>query len=277
VTVFGDSVATSLYSEPSHSILGQGITLNLQAAPCRRIEDTGCNLGEGVPTSVLQDVDVLNGDLGDTVVMTIGYNEFSADWVQSVEDVLSRFEQEGVKRVFWLTLREMQHQYIAQNAQLEQIAADHPELTILDWNVLSRSHPEWFQDDGIHLLLGGTIAMATMIHSALVDAGIAQPPPATEPAAVTKPPSVTTRTLPAAVRDRAYHVYLAASGGKPPYRWGRSSPLPHGLVLASDGLLAGVVTAKPGQFELRVIVRDALGRRATGRVALAVGSPRRHA
>jgi hypothetical protein len=277
VTVFGDSVATSLYSEPSHTILGQGINLDLQAAPCRRIEDTGCNLGEGVPTSVLQDVDTLNGNLGETVVMTIGYNEFSADWVQSVEDALSRFQQVGVKRVYWLTLREMQHQYIAQNAQLEQIASEHPELTILDWNVLSRSHPEWFQDDGIHLLLGGTIAMATMIHSALVDAGIAQPPPAAQLVASTKPPAVTTQNLPPAVRDRAYHVFLAASGGKPPYRWRRASPLPHGLVLASDGLLAGVVTAKPGRFLLTVALSDALGRHATGKVALAVESARRHA
>ena len=28
-------------------------------------------------------------------------------------------------------------------------------LTVIDWNVYSRSHPEWFQDDGLHLLAGG--------------------------------------------------------------------------------------------------------------------------
>ena len=40
---------------------------------------------------------------------------------------------------------------------------------MIDWNVYSRSHPEWFQNDGLHLLAPGSEAMAVLIHQQLVD------------------------------------------------------------------------------------------------------------
>ena len=54
------------------------------------------------------------------------------------------------------------------NDVLRDVATRHPELTIVDWNLYSRSHPDWFQDDGLHLGYDGAVAMATLIHATLV-------------------------------------------------------------------------------------------------------------
>ena len=63
---------------------------------------------------------------------------------------------------------------------------------MIDWNLYSRSHPEWFQADGLHPLYGGAVAMATLVHQKLVAAKIAVPAP-----------RVQTKTLPAGRRGAA--------------------------------------------------------------------------
>ena len=62
------------------------------------------------------------------------------------------------------------------NDEIEAAAEKHPKLSVIDWNVYSRSHPDWFQDDGLHLRGVGAQAMAGLIHKKLVDAGVAVPP-----------------------------------------------------------------------------------------------------
>jgi hypothetical protein len=274
VTVIGDSVAESLYWDSAEAILGQGIDLDLEAAACRRIEDESCDIGGGAPSNVFQLFGELRAGLGPTVVMILGYNEFSPDWVASVNDLLAAFEARGVKRVFWLTLREAQHPYIDMNDALEEAAAAHPEVTVLDWNAYSRNHPDWFQSDGLHLQPSGSIAMATFVHSALADAVIAEPPPSnaspTQTTAAPSPVEVVTVRLPPAAGGSPYEFILAARGGKPPYRWSRAGPFPPGIVLASDGLVAGVPRASARAFVLAVRVVDARGRRSTRRLTLHV-------
>jgi len=75
--------------------------------------------------------------------------------------------------VWWLTLRAAHHGYVNMNDDIEAAAKQHPELTVVDWNVYSRSHPDWFQDDGLHLLHSGADAMATLIHQTLLDDQVA--------------------------------------------------------------------------------------------------------
>ena len=62
------------------------------------------------------------------------------------------------------------------NDDLEAAAEKHPKLTVIDWYVYSRNHPDWFQDDGLHLGGSGAQAMAQLIRKKLVDAGVAVPP-----------------------------------------------------------------------------------------------------
>ncbi len=54
----------------------------------------------------------------------------------------------------------------------------HPTLTVVDWNLYSRSHPDWFQPDGLHLTDVGAIAMATLLHRSLDELGLVVAPAA---------------------------------------------------------------------------------------------------
>ena len=58
------------------------------------------------------------------------------------------------------------------NDVIRPAATRHPEMTVVDWNLFSRSHPDWFQDDGLHLDSVGALMMATLIHRALDDLGL---------------------------------------------------------------------------------------------------------
>ena len=73
------------------------------------------------------------------------------------------------------------------NDAIRAAATRHPEMTIVDWNLYSRSHPEWFQTDGLHLNGAGATAMATLLHQALSDLGI--------PAVLAPPPAPAQHTL----------------------------------------------------------------------------------
>jgi hypothetical protein len=81
-----------------------------------------------------------------------------------------------VERVLWLTLREQRSSYARMNDVLRVAASRHAELTVVEWDRVARSHPEWFNDDGLHLDYDGALGLARLIHQALLDAGAAQPP-----------------------------------------------------------------------------------------------------
>jgi hypothetical protein len=160
--------------------------------------------------------------------------------------------------VWWLTLRAAHHPYINMNDDIANAAQHHPELRVIDWNVYSRSHPDWFQADGLHLLAAGSEAMAGLIHRTLVDAGVAP-----------SPARVTTTSLPAAHRGKRYSARLAASG-LAPYAWSLLERAPAGLHLKPSGAIAGTPSVKPGRYVLGVRVKDAAGSSGTRRLTLRV-------
>src|SRR4051794_29836551 len=178
VTLIGDSVADAIPNDSAAvAILRQGTELDLEVAPCRRVEGEGCPY-EGVrPPSAVQLIQSMGSKLGATVVVCVGYNDFEDQYAGNVEDALKALKAAGVKRVYWLTLRAAHHPYVNMNADIEASAQRHPELSVIDWNVYSRSHLDWFQDDGLHLLKDGSEAMATLIHKRLLADGVAASPP----------------------------------------------------------------------------------------------------
>ena len=93
-------------------------------------------------------------------MIAVGYNDFADHYAAEIDDVLAALEAVNVQHIFWLTLRAAHHPYIGMNDEIVAAAAKHPEVTVVDWNVYSRSHPEWFQADGLHMLAGGAAAMA---------------------------------------------------------------------------------------------------------------------
>jgi hypothetical protein len=257
VTLIGDSVATSLTGEPGATRrVNQGIDLDLEVAPCRRLEDQSCPPG---PPTAIDLIKKLGPQIGPTVVIAVGYNDFEDRYAAEIEDVLTALAGMNVRHVLWLTLRAAHHPYVNMNDEIVAAATRHPELTVVDWNVYSRSHPEWFQPDGLHPLSGGAIAMATLVHQKLLDAGIAAPAP-----------RVQTVTLPAGRRGKPYLARLVVASGTAPYSWSLAGRVPAGLHLRSNGVLAGTPRGidVTGTFTFVVRVKDANGQTATRKLLL---------
>ena len=266
--MIGDSVATSLaYTPDARAILAAGVDLRLELAPCRRVGQASCSYLGVRPPSVIDLVPTLGSALGQTVIIAVGYNDFEPAYAGDIEDALAALHKAGVTHVLWLTLHEARPSYASMNDAIDAAAIHHPELTVVDWQLYSRSHPDWFQDDGIHLQAAGAVAMATLVHNSLVTLGI---PLATPPVQTVKGLSIVTSRLPAGVVGRPYVARLVARGGTRPLRWTRARrPLPRGLRLRLDGQISGVPT-RSGTFTALISVTDARGARARRMIALTV-------
>jgi sirohydrochlorin ferrochelatase len=260
VTLIGDSVADAIGNTNSAvAIVKQGVDLDFEVAPCRRVEGEGCPVDGVRPPSVVQLAKSMGSKLGPNVVVSVGYNDFEDQYAGNIEDAINALTAAGVKRIFWLTLRAARHPYLTMNDAIAQAAAKHPQVTVIDWNVYSRSHLDWFQSDGLHLLGPGAEAMATLIHKTLVAAGVAA-----------KPARITTTTLPAAHHGKAYRAHLTAAGGVTPYRWSLLERAPAGIHLEANGMVIGTPRAKVGRYRFDVRVRDAIGSLATRRLTLRI-------
>jgi hypothetical protein len=262
VTVISDSIAASIgYNTTARTVLGSGIDLDLQLAPCRRLVGESCPHGDVRPPSLVDLVPTIK--LGPTVIVILGYNDFEDTFATSIEAALQALDKAGAKRILWLTLRAERQSYLRMNDVIREVAARHPEVTVVDWNVYSRSHPDWFQPDGLHLLPAGTRALATFLHLTLDKLGLVAPPPPS-------PLTIVTKSLPVARIGRPYSVRLAASGGAPPIRWTRTrGAIPAGLHLASDGSLTGRPRVA-GRRLVTLLASDATGLLATHRFTIAV-------
>jgi hypothetical protein len=257
VTIIGDSVMTGvLWHSDAVAVMQKGLGVDWQVAVCRRLEGVSCPFeGVQVPT-VVELVQSLGPQIAPTVVVEMGYNDFEQTFSQSVEDTVRELLDAGVKRILWMNLREVRHPYVDMNGVLDVAANRYPQLTIVDWNRYSRSHPEWFQNDGEHLVAAGGVAMATFVHAALMKA--------------LAPVAVTAQRLPVAHVSRAYTATLAATGGTMPYRWSVSTgSLPKGLGLTKNGRIVGV-PKQPARVGVVVRATDAVGGIATRRVLLTV-------
>jgi hypothetical protein len=267
VTVFGDSVSYAIHGTPQAlGILGEGIDLQDEMAPCRRVGEASCPGPDGTrPTNVIDRVKELGPKLGETVIVAVGYNDYEDQYAKNIADALTAMEAAGVKHVLWLTMHLAYHSYVSMNDDIWAAAQTHPELKVVDWADYSRGHPDWFQPDDLHLLYPGAVAMATLMHSALVELGI---PVKTQ----TQPPPPKLQVVTARLRDarvgRRYVSQLQAIGGKPPYRWRILSGLPRGLHLAPGGRVTGTPKARAGLLVVRVRVLDAAGASATRGLAL---------
>lgn len=257
VTVFGDSAATAMAYDPvAKRTLGRGIDLRLEVAACRRVGDASCPYDGVRPPNVIDRATELGRDLGPVVVVIAGYNDYEAHYAGNIEQALAVFCRAGVERVLWATLRESRQSYAAMNEMIRAAASRHPEMTVLDWNALSRDHPAWFQPDDIHLTATGAERMAGLVNDALVELGVAPKPSLPAARGLL---SIASRALPAGRVGRPYIALLKATGGTLPYRWSHAGgELPPGLRLAAAGRLAGV-PAHAGIYTLRARVADRTG------------------
>ncbi len=260
VTFIGDSIPAGVQYEPAAlRILSRGIDVDLQLAVCRRLVAESCPYKGGRPLTLLDLLPTI--PVAPTVIVGVGYNEPESTYGESLETSLAALRKAGAERVLWLTLRAERQSYVNMNDVLREVATRHPELTIVDWNLYSRSHPDWFQDDGLHLGYDGAVGMATLIHATLEKLGIVEAAPRL---------AITTRTLPPARLGRPYLARLVSAGGTRPVRWTRTAgTLPAGLRLLRDGRLTGTPTVA-GKATPMLRVTDATGRSASRRLAVIV-------
>ncbi len=263
VTLIGDSVAAAIQLEPDAlRVLGQAIDLNPQLAVCRRLTGESCPYNGSRPATLVDLATTLGPALGETVIVAVGYNDSQQTYAQDIEESLDALHKAGVRRVLWTTLRAERQSYLAMNDDIRAAAERHPDVTVVDWNLYSRSHPDWFQADGLHLGYNGAVALAALLHKTLVSLGVAAVPRTT---LVLSP-----ARLPIAHVGRPYAVKLRVKGGTAPYRWSAAAAvLPPGLRLQASGRIAGT-PALAGRTTLRLLVTDAKGRSATRRLVLTV-------
>ena len=257
VTIIGDSVATGmLWHNDAIAVMQDGLDVDWQVAVCRRLEGVSCPFEGGQVPTVVDLVRSLDSKISPIVVVEMGYNDFEQTFAQSVDDTIQALLAAGAKHILWLTLREVRHPYVYMNDMLVAAGRRYPQLTLVDWNMYSRSHPDWFQNDGEHLLDAGGVAMATLVHTAVLKALV--------------PVTVTSKRLAVARVGHAYRAQLVASGGTSPYRWSvAQGRLPRGLRLTVNGSIVGT-PRKSTHAEVIVRVADATGERTTRREVLTV-------
>ena len=260
VTLIGDSFADAIVETSTAAAEAKReVSLDLQVAPCRRVAGDSCPYNGVRPPNVIDLVHQLGPNLAPNVVVSVGYNDHEDTYAQDIEDAVTALEGAGAKRIFWLTLRAARHPYLTMNDGIRALATRHPDVTVIDWNVYSRSHPDWFQDDGIHLTGTGAQAMATLIHASLTKAGVAPPDVRVKTARVTP-----------ARRGAPYSFQLVGAAGIPPYRWSLLERAPAGLHLEPGGLVHGTPRVRPGAYTFGVRVTDASATSTTRRLTLHV-------
>jgi hypothetical protein len=238
-----------LWHADAMSIINQDLDVRMEVAVCRRLTGASCTFEGVTPPNLLQVVKSSGSSLGPTVVVVMGYNDREDAFASSVAASLAALHRVGVTRILWATLREVRHPYVHMNDLLYAAAKSDPELTILDWNKYSRSHLDWFQNDGMHLQPVGGAALATFLHTAIVSA-LAKPLPLL----------LAPLSFPTAHVGRHYAVHIVASDEAGPYRFKLvGGALPRGMKLRADGWLLGT-PVRPIHTRLHVRVTDTRGR-----------------
>ncbi|KLR62676.1 lysophospholipase L1-like esterase [Actinobacteria bacterium IMCC26207] len=143
-------------------------------------------------------------ELTDSLVINLGANDAgnTAAYRQKVEQILT--STAGVPHVYWLTIREVRDYYPAANQAVREVAAGHPNVTVLDWNAATAGSTGLTAGDGLHLTNAGAAAMTDLVAGAVVNSVLPQAgavpapisPPVTAPPATLPPETVPVTTLP---------------------------------------------------------------------------------
>ncbi len=242
------------------SILERGLPkMDLQIAVCRRLTGDSCPFEGQRPPNLVDTVHALGDRIGATVVVEVGYNDPIETFAGAVDASIRTLIAAGVQRILWLNYHDWVPQYVQMNDALALAVKPYPQVTIVDWQADSLNRYSWFQSDAIHLVASGAVAIAQLIHNALVDASAPPPPLVISPAAFT------------ARVGRRFTTPLSVSGGKPPYRWRvTTGRLERGLHLLANGVLTGKPT-KPGRLAIGLAVSDSSGGSASTQAVLTIG------
>lgn len=170
VTVITDSVGGVLvWDEAAHDALASRVDLQVDARVCRKLVEPGCAAdGDPAPESALAAVERFGGDLGQTVVIDVGYNDRADAYAEGIDAVMRALTQAGVEHVIWVTLAERNEVWVRTNEEIRAAAARWPQLTIADWAARAAGQ-DWFVDVA-HLNHSGAVALAALLRPLVLDA-----------------------------------------------------------------------------------------------------------
>ncbi len=112
------------------------------------------------------------GRLGNIVVIALGTNGPIAGqerYEAQTRELLAYLGND--RHIFWVNVYcpDLKWQNV-NNAYLEKTAAQHSNVTIVDWYSLISKHPEWLAKDGIHPNDRGTVQYAKLLHDSMLQA-----------------------------------------------------------------------------------------------------------
>ncbi len=184
-------------------VIGDSIILGAESALVGAFQGAGWQIAFDAQVSrstvaALDAIEAHRGELTDSLVLSFGANDAGnpATFRSRVERVLAATA--SVPNVYWLTIREVRDYYPAANQVLRDVAANHPNVTVVDWHGATAGTSGLTSGDGLHLTGAGAARMADVIVGAVVN-GVAPvaaappppppPPPTVPPVAATAPPT----------------------------------------------------------------------------------------
>ena len=163
VFLLGDSVMAGLhFSGAAQALLDTTYDATLDAKVCRTLREPSCSTRfDGQPPAALTVLRANAGRVGDALVMMAGYNDGNVG--PGLDAIMAEADAQGIPHVLWLTYRNTTGRYSGSNATLWAKTADHPTLTVADWDAYSAGHGDWFGGDGLHLSGSGAMALAQFL------------------------------------------------------------------------------------------------------------------
>ncbi len=160
VFLLGDSVMAGLnFSSTARAELDGAFAVTLDAKVCRTLREPSCSTQyDGRPPAALSVLRANAGNVGDALVMMVGYND--GNLAAGLDAVMAEAVAQGIPHVVWLTYRNPTGRYTASNATLYAKTAEYPTLSVIDWDGYSAGHPGWFAGDGLHLTAAGAEGLA---------------------------------------------------------------------------------------------------------------------
>ena len=201
--------APSCAQQRSVVVVGDSVILGAQGPMVAAFSNAGwgINFDAAVSRSTSAGAAAIDShwmELTDSLVINLGANDAgnTAAYRQKVEQILS--STAGVPHVYWLTIREVRDYYPAANQAVREVAAGHPNVTVLDWNAATAGSTGLTARDGLHLTGSGAAAMTDLVFGAVVNSVVPQiapapgptPPPETVPPATTPPATTPPETAP---------------------------------------------------------------------------------
>lgn len=155
----------------------QGARWDARLESCRRLIGRSCSGREGyAPPNAVDELATVTPGANRAMVVGTGYNDWLGSFPAGVDALVRQARAKGIDRVIWLTYRgnadyvgpgvsSNQVSFSRNNAHLVSAAMSgrYPELILADWNTYSRSRPDWFAADGVHLTAEGARQAATYV------------------------------------------------------------------------------------------------------------------